>query len=108
VVGVDLGWDTTFAQNFVKGKLIGQGSFGNVFLGIDLHSGQEVAIKVMPKQRGKLTKERTLQKLVKEVNIMARLQECTNVVRLIGCYETHRGHACDGAVQWWRPAEVVR
>jgi hypothetical protein len=27
----------------------------------------QVAVKVMPKQRGKLTKERTLQKLAKEV-----------------------------------------
>jgi hypothetical protein len=27
----------------------------------------KVAVKVMPKQRGKLTKERTLQKLAKEV-----------------------------------------
>lgn len=42
----------------------------------------------MPKQRGKLTKERTLQKLVKEVSIMQRLQESPNVIRLVGCYET--------------------
>lgn len=28
----------------------------------------QVAVKVMPKQRGKLTKERTLQKLAKEVS----------------------------------------
>jgi hypothetical protein len=41
----------------------------------------------MPKQRGKLTKERTLQKLVKEVGILQRIQECPNVVRLLGCYE---------------------
>eukprot|EP00775_Hariotina_reticulata_P009959 gene9959-10114_t len=62
----DLGWPTTFSQHYVKGKLIGQGSFGSVYLGIDLHNGSEVAIKVMPKQRGKLTRERTLQKLMKE------------------------------------------
>ena len=42
----------------------------------------------MPKQRGKLTKERTLQKLVKEVDIMTRMQDCANVVRLLGLYET--------------------
>ena len=41
----------------------------------------------MPKQRGKLTKDRTLQKLVKEVGILQRIQECPNVVRLLGCYE---------------------
>jgi hypothetical protein len=63
-----------FAQHYVKGKVIGSGSFGVVHLGIDLHTGQEVAVKVMPKQRGKLTRERTLQKLVKEVGILASLQ----------------------------------
>jgi serine/threonine protein kinase len=26
----------------VQGKLIGQGSFGSVYLGIDLHTGKEV------------------------------------------------------------------
>jgi len=82
-----LNWDTDFNAHFVKGKLIGQGSFGSVYLGIDLHTGQQVAIKVMPKQRGKLTKDRTLQKLVKEVGILQRIQECPNVVRLLGCYE---------------------
>jgi len=54
--------------------VIGSGSFGVVHLGIDLHTGQEVAVKVMPKQRGKLSKERTLQKLVKEVGILHQLQ----------------------------------
>lgn len=34
----------------------------------------QVAVKVMPKQRGKLSKERTLQKLVKEVGILHSLQ----------------------------------
>lgn len=31
-----------FAQHYVKGKVIGSGSFGVVHLGIDLHTGQEV------------------------------------------------------------------
>jgi serine/threonine protein kinase len=38
----DLNWDTDFNAHFVKGKLIGQGSFGSVYLGIDLHTGQQV------------------------------------------------------------------
>ncbi|KAI8467254.1 MAG: hypothetical protein J3K34DRAFT_523859 [Monoraphidium minutum] len=77
-----------FAQHYVKGKVIGSGSFGVVHLGIDLHTGQEVAVKVMPKQRGKLSKERTLQKLVKEVGILHQLQDCPNAVRLMGCFES--------------------
>lgn len=42
----------------------------------------------MPKQRGKLSKERTLQKLVKEVGILHQLQGCPNAVRLFGCFES--------------------
>jgi serine/threonine protein kinase len=47
----------------------------------------QVAIKVMPKQRGKLTRERTLQKLMKEVGILQKMQECRNTVRILGCFE---------------------
>jgi len=47
----------------------------------------QVAIKVMPKQRGKLTRERTLQKLMKEVGILQKMQGCRNTVRLLGCFE---------------------
>lgn len=43
----------------------------------------------MPKQRGKLTKERTLQKLVKEVGILQTMQSCRNTVRLLGCFESN-------------------
>jgi hypothetical protein len=41
----------------------------------------------MPKQRGKLSKARTLEKLIKEVGILQRVQDCPNVVRLLGTYE---------------------
>jgi calcium-dependent protein kinase len=67
---------------------LGQGSFGTVYLGIDLRNGQEVAIKVMPKVRGKLTLQRTCEKLLKEASIMAALQDCPGAVRLLGCYES--------------------
>jgi serine/threonine protein kinase len=66
---------------------ISGGSFGQVYLGIDLHSGQEVAVKVMPKERGKLSRERTLQKLVTEVAILSALQECPTVAKLVGYFE---------------------
>ena len=42
----------------------------------------------MPKVRGKLTKERTLQKLVKEVDILQLLGGCRNIIQLEGTFET--------------------
>ena len=86
-VGDDLGWSTNFAQHFVRGRVLGAGSFGTVYLGIDLRTGHEVAVKVLPKIRGKLTKERTLAKIHKEASILSRLQDCSNVVQLLGLYE---------------------
>lgn len=38
----ELDWATDFAKHFVKGKCIGNGSFGEVYLGVDLHTGQTV------------------------------------------------------------------
>jgi hypothetical protein len=85
--GPDLGWSSNFVQHYVKGRALGAGSFGTVYLGIDLRTGHEVAVKVLPKIRGKLTKERTLAKIHKEASILSRLQDCSNVVQLLGLYE---------------------
>jgi len=41
----------------------------------------------MPKVRGKLTRQRTCEKLLKEASILAALQDCPGAVRLLGCYE---------------------
>lgn len=83
----DLGWRTDFARRFVKGKLLGTGSFGQVFMGVDVHSGKECAVKIMPKVRGKLTKEKTLEKLQREVDILESLQHCKNVIQLEDLFE---------------------
>eukprot|EP00798_Chlamydomonas_sp_ICE-L_P014595 gene14595-20645_t len=86
-VGGDLGWRTDFSDAYLQGRLLGQGSFGVVYSGVNMRSGQEVAIKVMPKLRNKVSKDRTLQKIVRETNILQRLQPCQGVVRLEGCFE---------------------
>ncbi|KIZ00722.1 Calcium-dependent protein kinase 2 [Monoraphidium neglectum] len=69
------------------GKIIGIGFFGRVYIGSEIATGREVAIKVMPKQRGKLTRERTLEKLLLEVESLRTLQSTPNAVRLLGVFE---------------------
>eukprot|EP00798_Chlamydomonas_sp_ICE-L_P020792 gene20792-27621_t len=86
-VGEDLGWKTDFDASYVKGKVLGQGSFGIVHQGINMRSGKEVAVKVMPKTRNKVSKERTLQKIIRETEILERLQRCKGVVQLEDCFE---------------------
>lgn len=83
----DLGWRLSFNDHYQKGKSIGSGSFGQVYLGIQRQSGIEVAVKTLPKVRGKLTKEKTLEKISRETDMLQRLQSCTGVIKLIECYE---------------------
>ena len=50
--------------------------------------GEAVAIKVMPKQRGKLAREKTLEKLEREVSVLERCSGAAGrVVELIDCFE---------------------
>lgn len=44
-------------------------------------------MKMLPKVRGKLTREKTLEKLAREVDILERLQGVPNVVTLEECFE---------------------
>lgn len=83
----ELGWRTDFGNVYMRGKLIGAGSFGQVHIGIHQESGLEVAIKTLPKLRGKLTREKTLEKISRETDMLERLQGCKGVIRLLECFE---------------------
>eukprot|EP00798_Chlamydomonas_sp_ICE-L_P000379 gene379-1772_t len=85
--GVDLGWSTNLEQHYRINRPLGQGSFGVVHEGTKLSSGMPVAIKVMPKIRGKSSVETSLSKLLREVSMLEQLQACCNTVRLDGLFE---------------------
>lgn len=71
----DLGWRTVPLQmTYSRGRSLGHGSFGAVCAATHIASGTPCAIKTMPKVRGKLTKEKTLEKLQREVDLLQRLQ----------------------------------
>lgn len=86
--GSDFNVPTCFQKYFIFGKHIGSGAYGVVNLVIDKQSGQELAVKLLPKVRGKLSKEKTLRKVRKEIELLARVQECGSVVHLHGVYES--------------------
>jgi serine/threonine protein kinase len=61
---------------------IGQGSFGKVFKGADLLTGQKVAIKRI-ELRGFEHDTHFVSKILKEVRIMRQLNGHPNIVRLL-------------------------
>lgn len=83
----ELGWQTNFHKRYAQGGVLGEGSFGKVYCGVDLETGQHVAVKAMDKKRDRLSRDKTLEKLAVEAEILMRVQGAANVVELMGCYE---------------------
>ncbi len=67
----DLGWPRGFPSRYVLGEQLGRGSFGTVYLATDRVSGQEVAAKIIPKERKGATRERIIDKIQQEVRLDA-------------------------------------
>lgn len=66
----DLGWPRGFPSRYVLGEQLGRGSFGTVYLATDRVSGQEVAAKIIPKERKGTTREHIIEKIHQEVRLM--------------------------------------
>lgn len=82
-----LGWPCDFPAHYMLGRHLGTGAYGVVNLVIERSSGRDYACKVLPKQRGRLTPEKLARKILTEVELLSRVQECSNVVRLHEVYE---------------------
>lgn len=66
---VDLGWPRGFSSRYALGDQLGKGSFGTVYLATDRLTGEEVAAKVIPKERKGTTREHILEKIQQEVSL---------------------------------------
>lgn len=66
---VDLGWPRGFSSRYALGDQLGKGSFGTVYLATDRVTGEEVAAKVIPKERKGTTREHILEKIQQEVSL---------------------------------------
>ncbi|KAG2496405.1 hypothetical protein HYH03_005632 [Edaphochlamys debaryana] len=83
---LELGWKTTVREDYVTGPSLGVGSFGSVNTGFHSQTGEKVAIKKLPKERPRLSRQKTLEKLQRELTLLDRL-DSPRVVQLIDCYE---------------------
>eukprot|EP00798_Chlamydomonas_sp_ICE-L_P020791 gene20791-27619_t len=83
----DLGWKKDFDETCSKGKLLGRGSSGIVHAGCDVISGEEVAIKIMPKLMGSAPKGCRVARICKEARHLDSLVACPSVAHLRDCFE---------------------
>jgi len=79
-------WKDDFNERYVLEKAIGRGSFGEVWLAVDKVTREKVAVKEMPKRRGKLSKEATFAKVDREIHVMEDLKDSATAVKFKDCY----------------------
>ena len=72
---------------YLYGRLIGQGAFGKVNLGLNVLSGRVVAVKSFCKQSPNYT-EKTRNKILYETNLMKKLNH-PSIVKILETFETN-------------------
>ncbi|KAL5752148.1 hypothetical protein ACOSQ2_022655 [Xanthoceras sorbifolium] len=70
-------------SNWKKGKLLGRGTFGHVYLGFNSEKGQMCAIKEVRVVSDDQTSKESLKQLNQEINLLSQLQH-PNIVRYYG------------------------
>ena len=96
-----LGWptlDPEFLANYKLGPEIAHGSYGTVHDGVNLATGDRVAIKVMqkrgsssagaPARRAPIDTLANLQRLQREIDLMAKVSGCRNVGSVQAAFES--------------------
>jgi len=91
-----LNWLTLVAKRnikWIKGALIGAGSFGSVFLGMDAQSGLLMAVKQVElpsgDARNEERKRNMVQALEREIELLKGLQH-PNIVQYLGMSILHQ------------------
>ena len=77
---------------WIKGALIGAGSFGSVYLGMDAQSGLLMAVKQVELPTSAKTEERKksmVDALEREIELLKELQH-DNIVQYLGKFAPHR------------------
>ena len=71
------------------GKMIGSGSFGNVYEGIDQNQGSQIAVKQVPISKigtNQGTQQKKIRALKQEIKLLNGLQH-RNIVKYLGTHE---------------------
>lgn len=98
-VGPRLGWPSVagFDQHYKLGALLASGSYGSVYAGTHVPSGNAVAVKVLPTRRASAAAAgrgmvvdtlQQLQRLEREVDLISKVAGCQNVGKVEAVYES--------------------
>ena len=79
-------WKDDFNERFILEESIGRGSFGEVWLATEKATRQRVAVKEMPRRRGRLTAEGTFAKVDREICVMQDVKTCPAAVQFKECH----------------------
>ncbi|WZZ37087.1 hypothetical protein YC2023_020488 [Brassica napus] len=72
-------------DDYLLGRVLGQGQYGTTFLCTHNETGQKLACKTIPKR--KLLRQEHFDRVLREIQIMHHLSEYANVVRIHSTYE---------------------
>ena len=90
----DLGWPRGFPSRYVLGDQLGRGSFGIVYLATDRVSGEEVAAKIIPKERKGTTRDHIIEKIQQEVCFCSIKAILTASSGLKSCFSDNHAGRC--------------
>lgn len=72
--------------NWQRGKLLGQGAFGVVYVCYDADTGRELAVKQVPTENSNTDARKEVQSLKQEIELLRNLQH-PRIVQYFGCLE---------------------
>ena len=95
-------------DDYLLGRVLGQGQFGTTFLCSHKETGQKLACKSIPKRT--LLCQEDCDQVLREIQIMHHLSEYANVVRIHSTYEDDTSvhlvmELCEGGELFYRIAE---
>ena len=72
---------------YAVGDVIGRGAFGQVYRCVDVRTGSTLAVKVLQTVRQRETRERTLRKIHREIDMHRLLSDCPHVAKYVDSFE---------------------
>ena len=85
-----LGWRPFDRNRYKTLNVLGSGGYGTVYLAEDVETGEQVAVKRIPKSRKRSPPEKVKRNLVKEAGLLEMMQFSPGVIGITDKYEDDR------------------